>query len=69
MELVSQEDLKQDSGKKFIPESVLVMMHTDVLQAASDAFSKACMDHPEFEFGTVYDQTAGGVIVYWRRVA
>jgi hypothetical protein len=69
MDLVTQEDLQKDSGKKFIPDSVLSMMHTDVLQAASDAFSKAVMDNPEFEIGAVRDQALGGTVVYWRRVA
>ena len=69
MDLVSKQDLEQsDSGSRFIPDSALVLMHTDVLQAASDAFAKAVMENPNYELGCVYDQVKHGVTVYWKRV-
>lgn len=70
MDLVSREDLERlESGSRFIPDSVLRMLHPDVLIDASATYANMVEKYPNYEFGMIQDNIKGGVTVYWKRIA
>lgn len=68
MDLVFEKDLEQDSGSRFIPDTILQLFHPDALSNASAAYAKMVADHPNYEFGMVHDSVKGGLTIYWKRL-
>ena len=69
MDLLSKEDIeRKESGSRFIPDSILIMLHPEVMVDASTAYSKLVMDNPGYEFGILKDTIKGGLTVYWKRI-